>query len=203
MTTVPITTGSPPPIDTAFVRGIGVFDDVLARVPDHMWDAPSPCTEWTARDVVGHVIGTMSKGAAVLRGEPYPSDPSRPGDAAGDDPLSAWREIADSVRTALTGVDLTRVLDSPSGKRTVAEGLRFPAADLAVHAWDVATATGQRLQLSDELLAHIMSTSQQVPEDVLRGPDLFGPARQAPADADDTLELMAWLGRDPVSVTDR
>lgn len=54
----------------------------------------------------------------------------------------------------------------------------------------------QRPQLPPELLAHVAATSQQVPEEVLRGPDRFGPARRAPPGADETTSLMAWLGRD-------
>jgi hypothetical protein len=72
------------------------------------------------------------------------------------------------------------------------------AADLAVDPWDVADATGQTLQRPRELLSHVVATGEQVPEHVLRGPDLFGPAQQAPADADNTTKLMAWLGQKPL-----
>lgn len=91
---------------------------------------------------------------------------------------------------------LDREVDTPGGRRTVAEGLMFPAADLAVHAWDVATAAGQALDLPPELRAHVLATCEQVPEHVLRSPGRFGPVREASADADETTRLMAWLGRD-------
>ncbi len=32
------------------------FDAVMAAVEPDQWDAPSMCTEWTVRDVAGHVI---------------------------------------------------------------------------------------------------------------------------------------------------
>jgi len=40
---------------------------------------------------------------------------------------------------------------------------------------------------------HVVATCEQVPEDALRSPDLFGPVQ--PADTDATTKLRAWLGR--------
>ena len=65
-----------------------------------------------------------------------------------------------------------------------------------MHAWDVAHSTNRPLTLPPEVLAHVVHTCEQVPEEVLRGPGLFGPARPVAEDADDTTRLMAWLGRD-------
>lgn len=185
-----------PPVDEAFLRGVSVFDDVLSRVPADEWDAPSPCEGWSARDVVGHVVGTMTKGLAVLTGAEYPSGPSEPGEQP--DPVTRWPEVRDRLRETVPTAPLDQEADSPQGRRTVAEGLRFPAADLAVHAWDVGAATGQHVELPDELRAHVVATCEQVPEDVLRSPGRFGPERQAPAGADETTKLMAWLGREPL-----
>jgi uncharacterized protein (TIGR03086 family) len=167
---------------------------VLTHVPELAWDAASPCQGWTARDVVNHVVGTMTKGIAVLRGAAFQAGPSRPRGAASD-PLAAWRAVVHPAREAMRTAELDREVDTPHGRRTVAEALAFPAADLAVHAWDVADATRQTLQLPRKLLAHVMATCEQVPKNVLRDPDLFGPVHQAPADADNTTKLMAWLGR--------
>jgi uncharacterized protein (TIGR03086 family) len=195
MANAPIPVGEPPTIDIAFLRGVSVFNEVLTQVPEHAWDAASLCQGWTARDVVDHVVGTMTKGIAVLRGAPFQAGPSRLSNAASD-PLVAWRAVMHPAREAVRTAELHREVDTPHGRRTIAEALAFPAADLAVHAWDVADATGQTLQLPRELLSHVVATCEQVPEHVLRGPDLFGPAQQAPADADNTTKLMAWLGRE-------
>jgi len=187
---------APPAVDEAFLHGLSFFDEVLSRVPDDKWDAPSPCAGWSARDVVAHVVGTMTKGLAVLTGSEYPGGPSEPGDQP--DPMAGWPDIRDRLREAVNNAPLDRELDSPQGRRTVADGLRFPAADLAVHAWDIGEAIGRRVQLPDDLRAHVVATCERVPEDVLRSPGRFGPERQAPADADETTKLMAWLGREPM-----
>jgi uncharacterized protein (TIGR03083 family) len=40
----------------SYLRAQDEFDAILAAVSPQAWDRPSACTEWTVRDVVGHVI---------------------------------------------------------------------------------------------------------------------------------------------------
>lgn len=174
-------------MDVAFLRASEVFEATLARVPEQAWGNMSPCAGWTVRDVVSHVIGTMIEASAVVRGEPFSREPDGPGNAAGEDPVAALRAVSGPAREAVKTANLSQV---------TAEALAFPAADLVVHAWDIAHATRQQLLLPDELLAHVAHTCEQVPEEKLRGPGLFGPAQTVGDDADDTTRLMAWLGRD-------
>src|SRR5436189_1031131 len=35
------------------------FADKIAAVPHDRWDSQTPCEEWTARDLVGHVVNTQ------------------------------------------------------------------------------------------------------------------------------------------------
>ena len=56
---------------------------VQATAPD-AWGNPSPCTEWTARDVVVHVADNMLRVGAALRNE----EPTSVG--ADDDIVGAW-----------------------------------------------------------------------------------------------------------------
>lgn len=199
MAHAPISVGPPPAIDAAFLQAMDVFGATAARVPAPAWGNASPCAGWTARDVAGHVVGTVTKAAAILGGEAFPPGPSRPEDGAGDDPVAAWRAASRPARESVGEADLSREIDMPRGRGTAAQALAFPTADLIVHAWDIAHAAGLELSLPAELLAHIVATCAPVPEETLRGPDLFGPAREAPDGADDTARLMAWLGRDPGS----
>ncbi len=47
--------------ETAYRR----FADELATVPDEGWAAPTDCSEWTVRDLAGHVVGAMRSAASV------------------------------------------------------------------------------------------------------------------------------------------
>ncbi|WP_223125358.1 adenosylmethionine--8-amino-7-oxononanoate transaminase [Streptomyces sp. TRM68367] len=195
-TSAPVRTGAPPDIVTALADAVNVFDATLTGVQDGAWDTASPCSDWSTRDVVGHVIGTLGKVALIARGEPTQSAPSQPGEAAAGDPVKAWRDAAAAARTAVAEADPTLQVDTPAGRQNLARALAFPVSDIIVHAWDIAAATGRPLRLPDSLLAHIVHTCAQVPEAALRGPGRIGEARPSAPGADDTTRMMAWLGRD-------
>ena len=42
-----------------YARLAGAFAEKIAAGPDDAWTNPSPCPEWTARDVVNHVVQTQ------------------------------------------------------------------------------------------------------------------------------------------------
>ena len=71
---------------------------------------------------------------------------------------------------------------------------RFICADLAIHAWDLARATGgdERLDLGE---VHQVFETLRPLGDKLRTPGAFGPAVDPPAGADEQAELLAFLGR--------
>lgn len=195
-TSAPVRTGAPPDIVTALADAVNVFDATLTGVRGGAWDTVSPCSEWSTRDVVGHVIGTLGKVALIARGEPTQSAPSQPGAAAAGDPVKAWRDAAAAARTAVAAADPKLQVDTPAGRQDLARALAFPVSDVIVHAWDIAAATGRWLRLPDSLLAHVVHTCAQVPEAALRGPGRIGEARPSAPGADDTTRMMAWLGRD-------
>ena len=133
--------------DEAYRRGIDVMSEVVEQVPGDAWGRPSPCEGWRALDVLGHVGAATAMGLHILRGEAPDlgfgrQDP--PGDAVRADPLLWWTGLAAPAREAVAEIDdlgLERVVDTPMGRRSVRDGLRFPAADLFLHAWDIAAAT--------------------------------------------------------------
>lgn len=173
-------------------RGLDLFGDVVRLVGPHQWDAATPCAEWNVRQLTGHVVDVMHMTVDVLRGgQLHPLS----GATESADPLSAWEEAAAGVRGALEGADVDAVRETPMGARPVSFSLTFPAVDLYVHAWDVGTAIGRAVHLPEDAVSWIDGFLRRMPPDRLRGPRAFGPERPAPADADPTTALMAFLGR--------
>lgn len=43
----------------------GRFADVVDTLADHDWQRPTDCTEWTVRDLVGHMVGAMRSAASA------------------------------------------------------------------------------------------------------------------------------------------
>jgi uncharacterized protein (TIGR03083 family) len=52
------------------------FDDRLRGVGPDQWSLPTPCSEWTVRDLVAHVIDTQRRVMALLGGSVKPPDPN-------------------------------------------------------------------------------------------------------------------------------
>ena len=69
------------------------------------------------------------------------------------------------------------------------------ALDAAIHAWDVAVATGQSSPLTAEL-AEQLQPAAHATADLLRG-FAYAPARPAEPGDDAAAALLRYLGRDP------
>ncbi|NNG97797.1 TIGR03086 family metal-binding protein [Gordonia araii] len=179
--------------------GLDFFEEIVQAVPGGAWERPAPCDGWTALDVLGHVGETTRLGARILRGEAVgPDNFDPPSKAVDGDPAFWWVQQATSARETLAeGVDLDLEVESPMGRRTIRDGLAFPAADLYLHGWDLGTATGRPVTIPDGVIAFINGMFQYIPDEVARRPGVFGPAVQAPSDATATDVLIAFTGRDP------
>jgi hypothetical protein len=95
--------------DTTFLAGLDVFTGTLSGLEQTDWRRPSPCADWSALDILGHVGTAVRFGTALLDGNPVrwePADP--PGAAVEGDAPSWWSGIAGPAREAARGVDLAR-----------------------------------------------------------------------------------------------
>lgn len=182
-----------------FDAGLDVFGSVVERVEPGDWACPSPCAGWTALDVLGHLGSATQMGISLLRGEqPTMPDAARPGELVAGEPAAYWQRLADAARAELDGADLELEMDTPIGRRTVADRLAFPAIDLYVHAWDIGRAVGIDVEIPAEVAAFAHAYIDPLPDELVRGPKgAFGPEVGAPPGASVTDAFVAWTGRDP------
>ncbi|NYE37189.1 uncharacterized protein (TIGR03086 family) [Nocardioides cavernae] len=167
----------------------GELSRLVAGTPD--WDAPAPVTGWTARDVVDHLV-TWLPGFLAAGGVDLAAGPS-----ADDDPVAAWQHHADAVQTLLDGrgaEDFTHPHVGPGRLDTTID--RFYTADVFMHSWDLARATGQEARLDEDEAAGMLSGMQPI-EQLLRDSGQYGPAVPVPLDAPVVDRLMGFVGRDP------
>ncbi len=185
--------------DRCYLAGLDFFDERVRATPAEGWAKPSPCAGWRALDVLGHVGMVTDLGTRLLRGEEITLNPSDdpPGDAITGDPGAYWAALVEPARAAVEGADLTLVVDSPMGRRSVADSLSFPAIDLFVHGWDLAAATGRRVDVPIEAIEFAHAVLGSLPEQMVRSERVFGSAVELPADASRSDVFIAWTGRDP------
>lgn len=167
--------------------------DGLARVahavPAARWSAASPCTDWTAREVVEHVIGFHE--FLLLR--PLGVRANRPR----DDAAARWDATASALFTALEADGaLDRATDLPGGgestPRTMLDTL---TTDVLVHTWDLARAARLPAELDEELCAHALAAVRA--SGLRRDTAMIGPEIAIADDAPVADLLVAFYGRDP------
>lgn len=178
------------------------FDTVLAKVPADRWDAPSPCTEWTVRDLAGHIIWGQHQMGAWASGTEYAASTgspgsTRPGELAGADPVATWRAARAACDRALTPEALGRIVAIEGlGDVPLAVMVEILTNDLLIHSWDVAAGVGVDPALDADLLTAATSWARR---GIVRRPGFFGPEVPPPDGADEQARLMAYLGRNPAA----
>jgi uncharacterized protein (TIGR03086 family) len=172
---------------------------LLTRVDDRQLGDPTPCPEATVGDLIDH-IGSLTIGFAATaeKRRDRTSGPPPSPNAANLEPhwrnriardldrlAAAWRQpSAWEGTTSAGGVDL------PGNVAGV-----VALDELLVHGWDVAVATGQSYEPTDDEVA---ATLQFVSNfDAPRDGSLFGPVVPVPPDAPALDRLLGLTGRDP------
>jgi uncharacterized protein (TIGR03086 family) len=184
---------------TGYQRALDGLEAVLCAIPADGWDAPSPCTQWSARDVAGHMIG----GQHMIRDLPAEAPPENvniaPGRFAGPDPVESWRAARKECGGALTPAALRRAIPfGELGEVPLRDFLDGYILEILVHTWDIAQAAGQAADLDPDLVHHAFATARVI-AGPLRAAGLLGPERPVPRRADELTRLLAFMGRSPGS----
>ncbi|HEX6444383.1 MAG TPA: TIGR03086 family metal-binding protein [Streptosporangiales bacterium] len=178
------------------------FDAVLTRVPADRWDAPSPCKEWTVRDLAGHIVWGQNQMGAWASGTEYAASTgfpgsTKPGQLAGDDPVATWHAARAAADEALTPEVLGKLVTVEGlGDVPLAVMVEILTNDLLIHGWDVAAGAGIDPGLDAEL---VKAATDWAHRSIVRRPGFFGAELPAPDGADEQDRLMAYLGRNPAA----
>ena len=167
----------------------GGFGRLVAQTPD--WSAPAPVDGWTARDVVDHLV-TWFPGFLAGGGVELPSGPS-----VADDPVAAWQHQADAVQAVVEQRGEESFTHPRAGTHRLADAVdQFYTADVFMHSWDLARASGQDAGLDEDFAARLLEGMRPI-EQLLRDSGQYGPAVPVPDDAPLVDRLMGFIGRDP------
>ncbi|HEY2195430.1 MAG TPA: TIGR03086 family metal-binding protein [Actinomycetospora sp.] len=182
------------PVADEYREIAGRFTALVEAVPEEDWGRPSPVPEWTAHDVVRHLVGWFPPFLAGGTGVKLPSGPD-----VDDDPAGAWRTMSDGVQAVLDDrACAEKILTNPYiGEVPLPQAVsRFFTADVFMHTWDLARATGQDGTLDPERCA-VMLEGMEPLDELLRSSGQYGPKVEVPADADVQTRMLAFIGRDP------
>jgi uncharacterized protein (TIGR03086 family) len=173
----------------------------VAGVPTGGWDRPTPCSEWTVAQVLQHAAGDQMGFAAALTGGPGPAyDPFAPSGRIDGSPAALTEAAISAAAAAWAGVDPQArdvPVPVPPGKLDAPVGAGACALDAAVHAWDIAVATGQPSPLTPAMAAELHDVARKIVEP-LRAFGAYAPALAPQPGDDEVAALLRYLGRTPV-----
>src|SRR4051794_31163478 len=166
---------SPVELLELFQRAQAAFTDRGDAVEPDQWEDEA-LPEWTVADLVAHMVTEMLWVAPLLAGEPYAEGrfPDATTDLLGDDPFEGWESAADGALSAFAEDDaLMRTVHLERGPAPAVEYIQELIADLTVHTWDLARATGGDTDLDGELVTAALLVGERLPQDGV--PRLFYP----------------------------
>jgi uncharacterized protein (TIGR03086 family) len=164
---------------------------VVRAIRDDQFDLPTPCADYTVRDLLQHLFQVVLNFQRLAVRQP--TDWADTTDLLTD----GWRD-----RFAAEAERLIEAWADPAAVEGVSPGMGLPQetlgdmalADLTVHGWDLARATGQPYEAAPAAVATLDAFMDRM-GDTGRRMGAFGAAVDAPPDAAPLDRLLARMGR--------
>ncbi len=170
------------PVITRFTHLLNQFDARVQATPEASWSNQSPCSEWTARDVVVHVGNNVGR----FCGQEIGPD---------DNIVTAWNLVRTDFEATAGTLDLDAEVPGPFGPMPTRDMIgRLLCNDVLVHTWDLARSVGGDERLDKDAVAGGYSGLKPM-DGAIRRPGVFGDKIE-PSDGDDLqTEFLKFLGR--------
>ena len=177
-------------------RAVEEFDARVRAVGDDQWELPTPCSDWSVRQLVNHLVYEDRWTVPLMEGSTIAAVGDRyEGDLLGDDPKGAWAEsCAEAVAAVQADGALERMVDLSSGPTPAGEYVSQLLADHLIHAWDLARAVGADERLDPELVEACAAWFTEM-EPHYRAAGAVGERPETPPGADAQTTLLAAFGR--------
>jgi len=182
-------------------QAVSYADGVLDAVTLPLLSRPTPCRAWNLRRLLEHAeesLGVLHEGITAGRVALRPARPPAPADGASSATalVSAFRQRASALLRASAHAD-GDVPVAIGGHAMPLDCLRTTGAlEIAVHAWDISQACGQRLPIPDEPSTDLLAQALLLVPRLGREP-LFAAPAPVPPWSTPSDRLTAYLGRPP------
>jgi uncharacterized protein (TIGR03086 family) len=180
-------------------RALDQTGALIAQVRPDQAGLPTPCRSFDVRALVNHTVLDVQQFTRMVGGASYAK---RDEDVIGDDWSGAYRTAADGLLAAWRQPGtLERTVPLPFGEMPATWSIGQHIADLAVHAWDIARATGQPTELDPGVGSYALDWGAENLKPPFRGDEAggssFGPEVPVAGDAPLYDRLAGFFGRDP------
>ena len=168
--------------------------ELVESITQADWDAPTPCSKWSVRDLSEHLISEMLWAPALLAGATLAEVGDQfDGENLGPEPVHSWHTAMTAGLAAVQAPDLAeRTVHLSYGDAPATHYVFQLASDLLIHSWDLARGIDADDQLDPDAVALLLS---EMEDHDLSASGLFGPPVHVPDDADAQTRLLAVYGR--------
>ena len=171
-------------LKTLYARTVEGWAERVNAVPADRWDDPTPCRDWSVRDLVNHVCAEDLWTAPLVAGRTIEEVGHRfDGDLLGGDPIrSALAAASEATRAVAGSPPEGGTVHLSYGDEQLEEYVHQLAADHLIHGWDLAVATGGDPRLDPALVAEVAAWFAER-EDLYRAAGVVGPRAASHGDA--------------------
>ncbi len=175
----------------------GQISTLVEHIDDEQLTAPTPCAEFTVRDLLGHLVGLTLAFRHAATKTPM-GDQGESGQSGAE--LEGWRTRLpaqlDSLVIAWRGPTAWEGTTEVGGiPLTGAMAGGFARNELVLHGWDLAKATGQPFDADPATVEACLSFTVEVIEQGFG--DAYGPPVAVDDGAPPLERLLGMAGRDP------
>lgn len=173
------------------VELIGSIDDPAD------WERPTPCSEFSVRQLVQHLLATLDRARVIAEGgDPNPMP--RSVELADDALLQGFSSRLPAVRAAWSDAAMQSMVTVPPGVRVPGHVAVWKYAnEVLVHGWDLASALGIDAEapagVAEPVVEH---AAEAIPAEQRGGFVPFAPVVASRPGAGPTERLANWNGRD-------
>ena len=177
-------------------RAVEEFGRYVTHIRETQWDDPTPCDEWSVRDLVNHVIGENAWTAPLFAGQTIEEVGDRfEGDLLGVDHGVAWSTYAAQAIAAVHEPGaMDRIVHLSFGDFPGRDYAMQLAADMVIHSWDLARSIGADEELEPDLVEALAAWFPSVAQGY-RDAGAVAPPPAVPDGADAQTRLLADFGR--------
>lgn len=180
-----------------FTEATDAASAVVAGAAGSSLDPPTPCADWTVRDLIDHWAGTTAAMARIGDG-----DALDPDDPWGTNQSASEVDWGAELQANLAAMAAGWSTDDPWQGTVQAGDQEMPApmiGDMAfvealLHAWDLARATGQQFAVADPVAAELRRILAETGE---MGRNMGAYGDEIVVEGDDMAWALGQAGRNP------
>ena len=173
---------------------LAVLQPILRNLTAEDRPKPTPCTDFTCHELAEHLFGSLTQLGAMAGATVVNPERGLPGEPGLRDGRTGHRRLARPSTS-------TAPCPAPAAHEMPAV-VRAPAScpiELVLHGWDLAQGSGQRLHISDELVAYVPRPGRDASYPAVAGVARSATRSPPPTDATALDRLAAYAGRTPIA----